>query len=242
MERALFIGVGAAHTGGMKTRVLSGLVLLMMAYTAQAAIYTWIDAQGTRHYSDHAPTANAEKARLPGLQSADGNADALRNLQAQAARAAASKPTNTGDPRALAFTQPEAGQTLRNTQGQVPVALTIAGTSSLKPGEKLTYYLDGKAIPDMPTTQTRLTLAEVQRGSHTLSAALLYRGREIKRTSPLTFHMRPPSAISPSQTGQHDGNDGQDPIPGAATAPPAGNADGATAAPRFQSTHAAAGS
>lgn len=226
----------------MNKRLLCGWVLLMAAGSAQAAVYTWVDAQGTRHYSDHAATANAEQARLPGLQSADGNADALRNLQAQAARAAASKPTNAGDPRALAFTQPEAGQTLRNTQGQVPVALTIAGTSSLKPGEKITYYLDGNAIPDMPTTQTQLTLAEVQRGSHTLSAALLYRGREIKRTSPLTFYMRPPLAISPSQTGQSGGDDGPDPIPGAATAPPAGNANGAMAAPGFQSSSAAAGS
>lgn len=226
----------------MNRRVLFGLILLIVAGSAPAAIYTWVDAQGTRHYSDHAAADNAEQAQLPGLQAADGNADALRELQAQAASAAADRPTNTGDPRALAFTQPEAGQTLRNTQGQVPVALTIGDTSALKSGEKITYSLDGKAIPDMPTTQTRLTLSRVQRGTHTLSAALLYRGREIQRTQPLIFHMRAPSAVSPLQTGQSGGDDGQGDVPGAAVAPPAGNANGAMAAPGFQSNSGAAGS
>lgn len=238
--RALFIDAAAGHTVAMKTNVLSALILLFAAGSAQAAIYTWVDPQGVRHYSDNASTPTARQAQLPGLQAADGNADALRELQAQADSAAADTSANTGDPRAVVFTQPSDGQTLRNTQAQVSVALTIGGTSALKDGEQITYYLDGKPIPDMPTTQTRLTLAQVRRGTHTISAALSYRGREIKRTTPLTFHMQPPSAISPLSTGQtgSDQDDGQ--VPGAAVAPSAGNATGVMAAPRLGSSTAGA--
>lgn len=212
----------------MKTRVLSGLILLLAACSAQAAIYTWVDAQGVRHYSDNAAAPNAKPAQLPGLQAADGNADALRQLQAEAS-AAANTSTNTGDPRAAAFTQPTDGQTFRDAQGQVPVALTIGGTSALQAGEQITYYLDNKPIPQMPTTRTRLTLAKVPRGRHTISAALLYRGHEIKRTTPLTFYMQPPSAISPLHTRQSGAEQGESQIQGANVATPAGNANSAAA-------------
>lgn len=226
----------------MKKPLLFGFLLGIAACTAHAEIYTWVDSQGVVHYSDTPRSTRATPARLPGLQAADGNDNALRELQAQADRAAAAQPSApTGNGHALILTSPRDEQTLRDAQQQVPVALTVGGQDTLPAGEQLIYYLDDQAVPQMPTTQTRLTLGSVARGAHTLSVALLYRGQEIKRTAPLTFYMQPPSAISPLNANQGGGSPTDRGVPGATVAPPAGNAEGATAAPRFNSRSAVAG-
>lgn len=231
----------------MKAITLCACLWLAGAGAAQAAIYTWVDAKGVLHYSDSASSANAKRADLPGLQASEGNADALSELQAEAQRASvaangpADGPANRGVPRSAVFTQPTEGQTIRDAQGQVPLTLTVDGSSTLQPGEQIMYYLDGSPIPNGPSTLTQLTLGNVPRGAHTISAAMLYRGRELRRTSPLTFYMDQPSAISPLNAGQGGGNANPGGVGGSTVAPPAGNASGATAAPRFNTTSTAAG-
>ncbi|GAB3672856.1 DUF4124 domain-containing protein [Salinisphaera aquimarina] len=218
------------------------LTLLLLAGAAQAEIYTWVDAQGVRHYSDNAASGGAKRADLPGIQSVDGNKDALAELQAVAGMGSNPGAQDMPEARTPQLSQPEAGATFRDAQGIVPVALTIGGSSELRSGEQVTYYLDGSPIPQSPTDQTQLQLGNVPRGSHTLSAALIYQGREIRRTEPVTFYMQPPSAISPLNTGQagSDGDAGSG-IPGTSVAPPAGNSAGVPAAPRINSSSAPAG-
>lgn len=210
--------------------------LLCLAWQAQAEIYTWVDAQGVRHYSDSPTSSQARPADLPGIQRADGNPDALARLQAQVQQG-----MTTDDPPAAAgagspqsripdLVEPLAESTFRDARGIVPVAVNINGTPTLSPGEQITYYLDGSPIPQSPSDQTQLQLGNVPRGAHTLSAALLFRGREIRRTAPVTFYMQPPSAISPL-----NGSPGSDAIPGTGLASPAGNTMGVPAAPRTNS-------
>ncbi|WP_123632362.1 DUF4124 domain-containing protein [Salinisphaera orenii] len=216
-------------------RMLATVVVAVLCATgaAHADIYTWVGADGVRHYSDTPDSSRAERADLPGIQNVEGDPDALQRLQDefQAGRARGEPP----DSRRPELVRPEAGRTFRNARGVVPIALTIGGGADLRDGEQITYYLDGSPIPESPTDETRLELANVARGTHTLSAALLYEGRELRRTEPVTFYVQPPAAISPlnpdSQNG--GGDDRGENLDGVATAPPAGNADGAPAAPRF---------
>lgn len=211
-------------------------ILLCLALPAHAEIYTWIDSQGVRHYSDSPSSGQARPADLPGIQRADGNPDALARLQAQVAQqnaaqdATAASAAGMPQSRIPDLVEPEAEATFRDARGIVPVSVTINGAATLGPGEQITYYLDGSPIPQSPSDQTQLQLGNVARGTHTLSAALLYQGREIRRTEPVTFYMQPPSAISPL-----NGNPGTDTVPGTAIAAPAGNATGVPAAPRINS-------
>lgn len=218
------------------------LGLLLAATLAHAEIFTWVDAQGVRHYSDSATQGSAERADLPGLQNVEGNPKALEQLRARAAANRERSGKTAQGARTPEIVSPESEQTFRDGQGIVPVAVLIGGASQLRDGEQVTYYLDGSPIPQSPTERTQLQLGNVPRGSHTLSAALLYEGSEIGRTAPVTFYMQPPSAISPLNAGQGGSNSGDTDTPsGTNAAPPAGNSAGAPAAPRFNTTSGAAG-
>lgn len=227
----------------MKTvTALLCIPLTIVAIVGHAEIYTWVDAQGVRHYSDNARGGKAERAELPGIQSMAGDPDALEKLRAQQD---ASKQTSDTDARSREprLVEPISDATFRDAGGIVPVAVAFEDGGGLRDGEQLTYYLDGSPIPQSPTDQTRLKLGQVARGRHTLSVALLYRGREIRRTPPVTFHMKPPSAISPINRPGGDGEGENTPdTPGATTAPPATSSGGAPAAPRFNTTSSGSGS
>lgn len=211
------------------------LAMLLWSFAAGAEIYTWVDAQGVRHYSDNA-RHDAKRANLPGIQSVEGNPQAMEQLRA---RAQANRSDDSAtDSRLPRLQRPESQETFRDAQGIVPVSLTIGGSTELRDGEQITYYLDGSPIPQSPTNETQLQLGNVQRGAHTLSAALLFRGREIRRTAPVTFYMKPPSAISPLNRQNAEGGSAGERPPGATVAPPAGNAAGVPAAPRFNTTPA----
>ena len=222
-------------------KLLLFCVASFAASVAQADIYTWVDAQGVRHYSDSAAHGGAKRANLSGLQSADGNPQALEQLRAMSPSANAGSRAESADSRLPRILRPQSEETFRDAQGIVPVSVTIGGADGLRDGEQITYYLDGSPIPQSPTDQTTLQLGNVPRGSHTLSAALLYQGREIRRTEPVTFYMQPPSAISPLNANQGGGASDSETPSGSVAAPPAGNSSGAPAAPRFNTTTGSAG-
>lgn len=213
---------------------LVGGIALLFGVAAQADIYTWVDADGVRHYSDSADGSGAQRADLPGIQSMQGDPDALARLR-EAAQANRSKRAVTS--RTVDIVKPQPDETFRDPRGLVPIAVTIGGAGDLRAGEQITYYLDGSPIPQSPTELTSLQLGNVQRGEHTLSAALMFQGKEVRRSDPVTFYMKPPSAISPMTRGSGDGDgdgDGQ-PETGAGTAPAAGQTQGMPAAPRMDS-------
>lgn len=245
MERAFLSGapfsLGAARaawlnaakcpgqdTGLKRMKKLCVLIVFLGAATAAPAeIFTWVDARGVRHYSDTSAANGAQRAELPGLQSADGNPQALKQLQQRAAEQRASRSRATRTPEIVS---PRPEQTFRDGEGILPISVTIGGSATLRDSEQLTYYLDGSPIPQSPVTRTQLQLGNVPRGAHTLSAALLHAGREVERTAPVTFYMQPPSAISPLNS---DPGDGDTEAPNASVAaPPAGNSAGAPGAPR----------
>lgn len=218
------------------------LILLLCVAVAQAEIFTWVDAQGVRHYSDSAAKNGAERADLPGLQNADGNPQALNQLRQRAAANRESSSQAALGSRTPTIVSPQPEQTFRDGQGILPVSIRIGGAAALRDDEQVTYYLDGSPIPQSPTAQTQLQLGNVPRGAHTLSAALLYQGKEVGRTAPVTFYMQPPSAISPLNSGQGGASAGDTESPtGTVAAPPAGNSAGAPGAARFNTTTGGSG-
>jgi hypothetical protein len=69
----------------------------------------------------------------------------------------------------------------------------------LLPGNKVAIGIDGKRQTNQPTTGTDFTLT-VERGTHSVIAVIEDEaGKEICRSSPVTFHVRQPSKQAPNR-------------------------------------------
>lgn len=210
-----------------RTWLFSTLLLLGWVCAAQAEIYTWVDDQGVRHYSDRATSAQAREADLPGIQTVEGTDPGRAGRRSQDwNNAAADRPPDSRLPELL---QPQPQAMIRSA-GVVPIAVAV-GEDGLRAGEQVVYYLDGSPVAGSPTSALQLQLGGVPPGSHTLSVALLYQGTELRRTDAITFFMRPPTAIRPVNETSPGAPENQP--RGAAVAPPVATAPAVPAAPRF---------
>lgn len=166
---------------------------------ASAAIYTWTDDQGIRHYSDTKQVANARVADL-----ANGLGRSQPSGPASAAPQLPSPTPNTG---VLKLVRPHDGEVFNDPNQGVPVAL--AGPNSrLEDGETLTYRLDDQELVQSPTRATRLRLTGVAPGAHRISVSLNYRGHQIRRSAPVRFTV---SAVSQPTTPRPSADPAQPP-------------------------------
>ena len=82
---------------------------------------------------------------------------------------------------------PEEDESIRSNEGEVNIAVVLR--PKLASGHNLRVYLDGTpAAEELPTTQ--ITLQNVDRGTHTLEAAVVdENGAELMRSDSVTFHL-----------------------------------------------------
>ncbi|WP_423822345.1 DUF4124 domain-containing protein [Salinisphaera sp. SPP-AMP-43] len=159
--------------------LLIALIGGLLTGPAGAAIYTWIDDQGIRHYSD---TKQAADARITDL--ANTRARHPPDEQAATAPRSLSPASNT---RVLKLVRPQDGEVFHGTHQGVPVLLAGREEDRLEAGETLTYRLDGQVLGKSPTRATRLRLTGIAPGPHRLDVALNYRGHEIRLSGPVRF-------------------------------------------------------
>lgn len=170
-------------------RALLVLLMLVAPLAAAAEVYKWVDEKGVVHYTDQPPADDAKPAKLPPLQTyKEGARPDLRKFD--------KTPTTTTNKTAGAGVQiqvvtPGHDETFRGGERSVPVAVMV--TPSLAEGQSLMYYMDGVARSST-TTDTSFVMTDVERGSHSVSVALIERGQEVARSSTVTFHMKPPTA------------------------------------------------
>ena len=170
-------------------------VVVFLALTAaantSAAVYKWVQPDGSVVYSDRAPDENAAPAELPALQeikmppppppstpSASSNGPS-----AQTARQAY---TN------LAITAPADNSAFHNNAGQITVKLALA--PGLQQGDSIVILLDGKEVGQ--GTSTALSLSNVDRGTHTLQASVKNAdGTTMISSSPVSFTLHKTSVL-----------------------------------------------
>lgn len=169
------------------------LLLLLFACAvwgvAQAAVYTWVDDQGVRHYSDHPVAQQAETVDLNTSQPAP--RPASQQTQSDAAATA---------PQRLTILRPQPSASLDSAEGLVAVAVNIDG--GLGANEQLMYYLDGQTVANSPTQALQFKLMGLPAGPHALQVALLVGGQEASRSDPIAFTVQlvPATATQQSQT------------------------------------------
>lgn len=172
----------------MRTALMVFLLVLAGHALAGDEIYRWVDRDGVIHYGAQPPQKDAKPATLPPLQTypSRGGQRALPFAAADAGR----KDALVREVRILAPVQDEI---FRDAQNDVSVAVAVL--PALPAGAGVVFYLDGKALNPKPSASTNTVLRGLERGEHTVTAAVLDNsGKELLRAAPITFHSKPPTA------------------------------------------------
>jgi hypothetical protein len=168
-------------------------LILLSALSGTAAIaapaWTWVDANGTVHFSDR-PVPGARQVEIAGAQ----------GFGAQAAGRAPSASGQAGTPGAIyqvvEVVSPADQETLWNIGTQLPVQVRFQ--PALQPGHRYDLVYDGQRR-NMNATVTRVTLPDVFRGTHTLQIVVIdSAGAELMRSAPRTFFVQQTSVQNPN--------------------------------------------
>ena len=167
-------------------------LILLSALSGTAAIaapaWTWVDANGTVHFSDR-PVPGARQVELTGAQ----------GFGTQAA----SRAPRVGDqaavpagPYQIEIVSPADQETLWNIGTLLPVQVRFQ--PALQPGHRYDLALDGERR-NLNTTNVRATLPDVFRGTHTLQVVVVDpSGAEVMRSAARTFFVQQTSVQNPN--------------------------------------------
>ena len=170
-------------------------VLLTTAASATPA-WTWVDKDGTVHYSD-LPVPGAKQIDLRGAQ-AFGRAAPPSPTPAAGTSPASAAPQSPAATSYQTFniTSPKQQQTLWNIGGNLPVQVDLQ--PALQSGQHLDVFLDGKRL-DLSETSPQFTVPNVFRGLHTMQVAVFdASGKEVARSLATTFMVQQTSILNPN--------------------------------------------
>jgi len=177
-------------------------MLAACASAAAATVYKWVDDNGVTHYSDQ-PNPKAQKLEIADAQTYGSKAATL-------AVPAVSAPAPTAAPAVCVIDSPGVGQVFLDTfavSGHVTLAHVGDNTQA-------TLRLDGQDISSQLQPNGAFTLAQVDRGDHTLTLEVNSGQGAACRGNAVTFSVRQRSA------------GGSDTVPMAPAAPAAPRAPG----------------
>ncbi|MDH1054277.1 DUF4124 domain-containing protein [Aquipseudomonas alcaligenes] len=163
-------------------RPLFFLLLCLACTIAQAGVYTYIDAEGNRVFTDQPPSGQAERIEL-----APSNA---MQPQQTPPPAVPYYPAARVEPAyaILRILVPEPDATIRDPAGSLIV--TITSEPGLHSGHRFRLIMDGQPVGE-PGTSPVFPLQNIDRGTHQLSAEVIdSQGRIVERTPAQPFHMK----------------------------------------------------
>lgn len=158
------------------------LCLLFITQVASAQVYTYIDAEGNRVFTDKPRNSNAERVML-----APSNSAAL-NQPAPTVRVAPPAVTKPAvHYQVLRILVPEPDASIHNGSGDMIVTLT--SEPGLLPGHSYRLLLDGEPQGEISRSPV-FSVQHVDRGTHQLVAEILdAAGLIVERTPAQPFHM-----------------------------------------------------
>ncbi len=131
-----------------------------------AVVYKWTDADGVVHFSDQ-PEPGAEKVTT----SSGSSRGVALGAQVEERHAGEARSSGPLDFRQFAITSPGTEETITGNQ---PVNVQLAVDPALNKGtQSVTWYLNGSALTDQAPDATQFTLADLPRGTYTLSATVV---------------------------------------------------------------------
>ncbi|QEY59702.1 DUF4124 domain-containing protein [Pseudomonas sp. C27(2019)] len=171
----------------MKLDYLIGALLLCVTQIASAAIYTYIDANGERVYTDKPP----QHQRVETVNIAPTN-----QLPAVPVQATIKPPPvyqdDTTNPtfqyQVLRILTPEPNATIRANDRRLIVM--ISSEPALLDGHLYRLLLDGEPVAE-PSRSPVFPLSQIERGTHKLAVEIInQQGAVLERTPAQPFHFR----------------------------------------------------
>ena len=160
------------------------MLCLMLAVSAAEAqkIYKYTLSDGKVVYSDRPPPADqAEEVTLEPLQSFS-----LPPAQ-PLPKSTTQKQDQAVDYEEFRVTSPSNDATIRDAGGNVRVRVSL--TPGLRSGHSIEVTMDGQSIGS--GNSTSITLTEVDRGTHTVQAAVKDdAGKVLARSNSVVFHLK----------------------------------------------------
>lgn len=169
---------------GLETRLLA-CALSLWSLLASADVYTYIDANGNRVFTDQ-PRKHAQRVQIAPSNSMSG-APPARSLQPRQPQAAPAAPP-LAHYQLLRILTPEPDSAVSSTSGDVLV--TVTSEPPLQAGHLYRLMLDGQAIGE-PGRSPVFALHNIDRGTHQLSVEIFDAwGRVVEKTPNQPFHLQ----------------------------------------------------
>ena len=167
------------------------MLVALASFAGQAAVvYKWTDSDGVVHFSDQ-PVPGAQKI----YTGASNTAVSVPTDQNAGSAADTEKKTGALDYAEFSIASPSPEQTFF---GDNSVNASLALSPSLKPGQIITWHLNGTEVGDQGGAATAITLPHLDRGTYTISATVTDPATgESRSTNQVTFYVRQPSELSP---------------------------------------------
>jgi hypothetical protein len=170
-------------------------ILLMWVTSVPAAVYKSVDSQGNVVYTDE-PSADAQPVKLPPLSTVP-----APRYQPSDQSPAEAEQSAQADYQQVSIVSPTQDETLRDNTGAVPVNVVTQPDLDSASGHRFRYYLDGQA-QGKPTESGRIIFDNLDRGSHTVEAAIVdSTGQELIRSSSVRFFLHRQSINFPRGPG-----------------------------------------
>lgn len=166
-------------------------VILLCLYTtvtfSAGAVYTQTDENGNVTYSDM-PLKNSQLVVIPEVNTTASQQPPKKTMTNTPSTPS---PSSSGETKitytTFTMTSPIDQQTFQN-QRAIPVEIKIE--PALQTGDKIQLYVDGKPY-GTAMESTTLTTQQLERGSHTISAALIDRAQTVlKQTGTATIYVQ----------------------------------------------------
>ncbi|MHC8311593.1 DUF4124 domain-containing protein [Pseudomonas sp. GT1P32] len=159
------------------------LAACLIALSASAEVFTYIDAQGNRVFTDQPGTGNAKRVPLATSNRMSANPTGAAPMIAE--KRTETKPLFRYDMLRVLVPEPDA--TIRSSAGELIVSVT--SEPGLQRGHRYRLLLDGQPTAE-PGPSPVFALSNIDRGSHNLSVEILdEQGRIVERTANQPFHM-----------------------------------------------------
>jgi hypothetical protein len=156
------------------------LCLILLSLPLQAEIYTYIDAEGNRVFTDRPGTGNAQRVTTTSANSMPAPPPSPSAAPAQTATPALAY-------QMLRILLPVPDATIRDSAGKLIV--TATSEPALHPGHGYRLLLDGRIVGEAGRSPV-FALENVDRGTHQLAVEIVdAQGRIVERTPGQPLHM-----------------------------------------------------
>ncbi|TBN44184.1 DUF4124 domain-containing protein [Pseudomonas sp. BGI-2] len=159
------------------------LIVCLIALPVTAEVFTYVDAQGNRVYTDQPGSGNAKRVPLATSNRMTANPTGARPVIAEQKNV--ERPLFHYDMLRVLVPEPDA--TVRSNAGELIVSVT--NEPGLQRGHRYRLLLDGQPTAE-PGLSPVFALSNIDRGSHNLSVEILdEQGRTVERTANQPFQM-----------------------------------------------------